>query len=81
MIVTIKDTQVEAKHIQSIGLLISDADCNKIINRKTRVKRGRLIAKEKLVDTSTPYRFNNTVYYPLIEKLDDCYFNNVMIGK
>jgi hypothetical protein len=61
-------------------LIISDAEANKIINQPKN-SRGRMMSKEKLVRLSKPYRFNNSLHYELIEKLDDCYFNNVILKK
>lgn len=80
MKVIIKDTQVEATRIGG-QFIISDADANKIINKPTRVKRGRLISKEKLVDTTQRYFVEGVLHYALAVELDDCYFNNVMLDK
>lgn len=80
MKVTIKDTQVEATRIGN-KFIISDADANKIINTPKRTKRGRLISKEKLVDTTQRYFVDNVLHYELIVGLDDCYHNNVMLNK
>jgi hypothetical protein len=80
MKVSIKEVMVDLKKIENVGLLISDADANRIINRKTRTKRGKSISKEKIADLSKPYKFNGTVYYPLTQSLDDCHHNNYMIG-
>ena len=81
MIASVKEIMVEVKRIESIGWLISDIDANRIINRKTRTKRGKTISKEKVVDMTSPYKMNGTVYYPLMLELDDCYYNNVMLNK
>jgi len=80
MIASVKDIMVEVKRIENIGWLISDIDANRIINRKTRTKRGKIISKEKIVDVTCPYKMNGTVYYPLMIELDDCHYNNYMIG-
>lgn len=80
MKVIIKDTQVEATRISG-KFIISDADANKIINKPSRVKRGRLISKDKLVDTTQRYYVEGVLHYALVVGLDDCYFNNVMLGK
>jgi len=77
--VVIKNTKVTVFQSEK-SLLISDADVNKIINEPKK-SRGRMISKDKLVRLSKPYRFNNSLHYELIEKLDDCYFNNVMLKK
>jgi len=77
---SIKEVMCELKNVQGLGLLISDADANRVINRKTRTKRGKTMSKEKLADLEKPFKFNNTLYYPLITKLDDCHHNNYMIG-
>jgi len=77
--VIIKNTKVTVFQSEK-SLLISDADVNKIINEPKK-SRGRMISKDKLVRLSKPYRFNNSLHYELIEKLDDCYFNNVMLKK
>jgi hypothetical protein len=77
--VVIKNTKVTVFQSEK-SLLISDAEVNKIINEPKK-SRGRMISKDKLVRLSKPYRFNNSLHYELIEKLDDCYFNNVMLKK
>ena len=77
--VIIKNTKVSVIK-SSKNLLISDAEVNKIINQPKK-SRGRIISKDKLVRLSKHYRFNNSLYYELNEKLDDCYFNNVMLNK
>jgi hypothetical protein len=77
--VIIKNTKVNVFQSEK-SLLISDAEVNKIINQPKK-SRGRMISKDKLVRLSKPYRFNNSLHYELIEKLDDCYFNNVMLKK
>ena len=77
---SIKEVMCELKKVQGLGLLISDADANRVINRKTRTKRGKTMSKEKLVDLEKPFKLNNTLYYPIIIKLDDCHHNNYMIG-
>lgn len=81
MIASVKEIMVDVKRIESIGWLISDIDANRIINRKTRTKRGKTISKEKVVDMTSPYKMNGTTYYPLMLELDDCYYNNVMLNK
>lgn len=81
MIASVKEIMVEVKRIESIGWLISDIDANRIINRKTRTKRGKTISKEKIVDMTSPFKMNGTTYYPLMLELDDCYYNNVMLNK
>jgi hypothetical protein len=81
MIASIKEIMVEVKRIESIGWLISDIDANRIINRKTRTKRGKTISKEKVVDVTSPFKMNGTTYYPLMLELDDCYHNNIMLNK
>lgn len=80
MKVIVKDIQVEATRVGS-QFIISDADANKIINKPSRVKRGRLISKDKLVDTTQRYYVEGVLHYALVVGLDDCYFNNVMLGK
>jgi len=80
MKITVKDTQVEATQIGN-QFIISDADANKIINKPSRVKRGRLISKDKLVDTTQRYFIEGVLHYALVVGLDDCYFNNVMLNK
>jgi hypothetical protein len=77
--VIVKNTKVTVFQSEK-GLIISDAEANKIINQPKK-SRGRLVSKEKLVRLSKPYRFNNSLHYELIEKLDNCYFNNVMLEK
>jgi hypothetical protein len=77
--VIVKNTKVNVFQSEK-SLLISDAEVNKIINQPKN-SRGRVISKDKLVRLSKPYRFNNSLHYELIEKLDDCYFNNVMLNK
>ena len=81
MIASIKDIMVEVKRIENVGWLISDIDANRIVNRKTRTKRGKTISKEKVVDVTRPFKMSGTVYYPLMLELDDCYHNNVMLNK
>ena len=80
MKIIIKDTPVNAIQIED-KFIISDADANKIINSPKRTKRGRLISKEKLVDTSNRYFVNNSLHYALVVDLDDCYHNNVILNK
>jgi hypothetical protein len=77
--IVVKNVKIKAFQSDK-KFIISDADVNKIINQPKK-SRGRLISKEKLVKLSKPYRFNNSLHYELIEKLDDCYFNNVMSEK
>jgi Cdc6-like AAA superfamily ATPase len=77
--VVIKNTKVTVFQSEK-GLIISDAEVNRIINQ-SKSSRGRMMSKEKLVKLAKPYRFNGSLHYPLIEKLDDCYFNNVMLTK
>lgn len=77
--IVIKNVKIKAFQSDK-KFIISDADANKIINQPKR-SRGRLMSKEKLVKVSLPYRFNNSLHYELIEGLDDCYFNNVMLEK
>jgi hypothetical protein len=77
--VVIKNTKVTVFQSEK-SLIISDAEANKIINQPKK-SRGRMISKDKLVRLSKPYRFNNSLHYELIEKLDDCYFNNIMLNK
>jgi hypothetical protein len=77
--VVIKNTKVTVFQSEK-SLIISDAEVNKIINQPKK-SRGRMISKDKLVRLSKPYRFNNSLHYELIEKLDDCYFNNIMLNK
>ena len=52
---SIKEVMCELKKVQGLGLLISDADANRVINRKTRTKRGKTMSKEKLVDLEKPF--------------------------
>jgi hypothetical protein len=77
--IVVKNVKIKAFQSDK-KFIISDADVNKIINQPKK-SRGRLISKEKLVKLSKPYRFNNSLHYELIEKLDNCYFNNVMLEK
>lgn len=49
MQVSIKETMCELKTFNGVSY-ISDVDCNRIINRKQRTKRGKTQSKEKLVD-------------------------------
>jgi len=80
MKVSIKEIMVDLKNIQGLGLLISDADTNRIINRKSRTKRGKSVSKEKLADVTTPYRFGGTIYYPFVGEFDECYHNSKVLG-
>ena len=59
---SIKEVMCELKKVQGLGLLISDADANRVINRKTRTKRVKTMSKEKLVDLEKPFKLNNTLY-------------------
>jgi hypothetical protein len=77
--VIVKNTKVTVFQSEK-GFIISDAEANRIINQPKK-SRGRVMLKENLVRLSNPYRFNNSLHYELIEKLDDCYFNNVMLKK
>jgi len=78
MQVSIKEVMCELRTFNSISY-ISDVDCNRIINRKQRTKRGKTMSKEKLVDLERMIKINNMMWYPLMIDIDDCYFNNEMI--
>lgn len=78
---SIKEIMVEVKRIEKLGWLISDVDANRIINRKSRTKRGKTISKEKIIDVSSPIKINGVMFYPLLLELDDCYHNNVILNK
>lgn len=79
MKVIIKDTPVNAVVVNDV-YFISDADANRIINTQ-KPRRGRVISKDKLVDMGQRVFANNTLYFELMTKLDDCYHNNVIRGR
>jgi hypothetical protein len=79
MNLSIKDVMCDIKRIEGLGWFISDVDCNRIINRKVRTKRGKTMSKEKVADLTQPRMFNNTLYYPLELDLDECYHNEKML--
>jgi len=81
MKVSVKEVMIEMKNIQGLGLLISDADVNRVINFKTRSKRGKNVSKEKLADLSNPYKFGGTIYYPFVGEFDECYHNSKVLTK
>ena len=81
MNLSIKEVMVDVKRIEELGWLISDADCNRIINRKVRTKRGKTMSKEKVADLSMPRYISGTLYYPLTLSLDECYHNNKMLNE
>ena len=78
MQVSIKETMCELKTFNGVSY-ISDVDCNRIINRKQRIKRGKTQSKEKLVDVEKMIKINNMMWFPLIIDIDDCYYNNQML--
>ena len=78
MQVSIKEVMCELRTFNSISY-ISDVDCNRIINQKTRTKRGKTMSKEKLVDLEKMIKINNMMWFPLMIDIDDCYHNNEML--
>ena len=78
MQVSIKEVMCELRTFNSISY-ISDVDANRIINQKTRTKRGKTMSKEKLVDLEKMIKINNMMWYPLMIDIDDCYHNNEML--
>ena len=81
MNLSIKDVMVDVKRIEELGWFISDADCNRIINRKVRTKRGKTMSKEKVADLTVPRYIGGTLYYPLLLDLDECYHNSKMLNE
>jgi len=78
MQVSIKETMCELKTFNGVSY-INDVDVNRIINMKTRTKRGKTVSKEKLVDVEKMIKINNMMWFPLIIDIDDCYYNNHML--
>ena len=78
MQVSIKEVMCELRTFNSISY-ISDVDANRIINQKTRTKRGKTMSKEKLVDLERMIKINNMMWFPLMIDIDDCYHNNEML--
>jgi len=78
MQVSIKEVMCELRTFNGTSY-ISDVDCNRIINQKTRTKRGKTMSKEKLVDLERMIKINNMMWYPLMIDIDDCYHNNEML--
>lgn len=78
MQVSIKETMCELKTFNGVSY-ISDVDVNKIINQKTRTKRGKTVSKEKLVDVEKMIKIQGMMWFPLTIDIDDCYFNNHML--
>lgn len=78
MKVSIKETMCELKTFNGVSY-ISDVDCNRIINQKTRSKRGKTMSKEKLVDLEKMIKIDSLMWFPLSIDIDDCYYNNVML--
>jgi len=78
MQVSIKETMCELKTFNGVSY-ISDVDVNRIINQKTRTKRGKTVSKEKLVDVEKMIKIQGMMWFPLTIDIDDCYFNNYML--
>ena len=78
MQVSIKETMCELKTFNGLSY-ISDVDVNRIINQKTRTKRGKTVSKEKLVDVEKMIKIQGMMWFPLTIDIDDCYFNNYML--
>jgi len=78
MQVSIKETMCELKTFNGVSY-ISDVDVNRIINQKTRTKRGKTVSKEKLVDVEKMIKIQGMMWFPLTIDIDDCYFNNHML--
>jgi hypothetical protein len=82
MKIVINNSKVEIKRIDGLGTLISDADVNKIIYSKVfKSKKGKLRSKESIVDVKRPVKIKDLLFFPLLEDMDDCYFNNEMAFK
>ncbi len=80
MNLSIKEVMCDIKRIEGLGWFISDIDCNRIINRKVRTKRGKTMSKEKVADLTQPRVFNGTLYYPLTLSLDVCWHNSKQLA-
>lgn len=80
MNLSIKEVMCDIKRIEGLGWFISDVDCNRIINRRVRTKRGKTISKEKVANLNEPRVFNGTLYYPLTLDLDDCWHNTKQLA-
>ena len=78
MQVSIKETMCELKTFNGVSY-ISDVDVNRIINQKTRTKRGKTVSKEKLVNVEKMIKIQGMMWFPLTIDIDDCYFNNHML--
>jgi hypothetical protein len=82
MKIVINNSKVEIKRIDCLGTIISDAYVNKIIYSKVfKSKKGKLRSKESIVDVKRPVKIKDLLFFPLLEDMDDCYFNNEMAFK
>ena len=73
MQVSIKETMCELKTFNGVSY-ISDVDVNRIINQKTRTKRGKTVSKEKLVDVEKMIKIQGMMWFPLTIDIDDFFF-------
>jgi hypothetical protein len=77
MKLSIKEVMCDVK-VFNDTMYLSDSDCNRVLNHKTRSKRGKSMSKENLVDLSlnTCLKYQNQMYYPLVTShIDTCYHN------
>lgn len=72
---SIKDIMCDLIIINDL-FYISEADVQRIVNKKVRSTRGKKLSIDKLIDVKIQsYKISNSLYYCFINEVDDCYHN------